>query len=413
MRANFLIILVPPTLARSFMETLLPYGRQEITEEDKQAVLEALSQDVITRGEKVALLEEKIKEMTNAPYAVAFSSGTMALFAAYFAAKVSKFDQVVTTPVTFASTATPAIRFGAHLEFGDIDPETGNFSLDFFAKEQNFSSSRGRRVFVPVHFGGQPIAMDQFERQLTSPSTVIIEDAAHALGATYPTGEAVGSCAFSDMTIFSFHPLKSITSGEGGCVTASSQAYADRLRRFRDNGICRDPSQMGEEVPGPWYYEVVDLGENGHLTEMQGALGLSQLGRLDQMIAKRQSLYENYLERLKKTEGIKPLHVADPKASAHHLFAVKIDFETFETTRKEVMEKLKERGIGTQVHYIPLYKFPLFKSYDASLGIELPGAEAYYQKALTLPLHPQMNEGDVNRVCDELFDVLGLAVGQK
>lgn len=388
------------------MPSFLPYGCQAIDEEDKKAVFEALSQDVITRGKLVSEFEEAVKDYTGAPYAVAFSSATAGLHAACFAAKASEYAHVVTTPITFASTATSALRYRSPITFSDIDPATANFSVEGALPLSDTHSTRGKKIYIPVHFAGAPIDMARFESKIEDPETVIIEDAAHALGASYPTGEKVGACTYCDMTVFSFHPLKSITSGEGGIVTASSSEYAERLRLFRDNGIIRDPKKMEQGSFGPWYYEVAELGQNAHMTEMQAALGISQLKKLDAFVAKRRELAACYAEALKDVEEIAFLSREKEEYSAHHLFVAQIDFENLKTTRKEVMEALLEEGIGTQVHYIPLYRFPLFKKYQNFNPENYPCAEAYYQKALTLPLHVKMGEKEVGRVVAALKNCL-------
>jgi UDP-4-amino-4,6-dideoxy-N-acetyl-beta-L-altrosamine transaminase len=378
----------------------LPYAKQSIQYSDCQAVLKALKGNIITRGPIVEAFEKAIAEYCGARYAVAFSNGTAALLGACFAAEISPFDRVVSTPNTFIATVGSAIHFGASPRFIDIDRSTGNMSLKKLKDNLDFQSTRGRLVIIPVHFGGIAIDMQALDQLMTQPNTVIIEDAAHALGSYYPTGKRVGCCAWSQMTVFSFHPAKTITTGEGGMVTTNDPHLYHRLQLYRNNGIEREEPYL-ETTGYPGYYEVHYLTGNFHLTDFQAALGLSQLQRLDKLITKRRQLVKVYRHALKEIPDITLMMDAWDDQTAFHLFVVQINFSKYQTSREAVMKALKEKGIGTQVHYIPLYRHPAIKQLCGDLSEQYPEMEAYYTQALSLPLYYDLTEKDVQRICQE------------
>jgi UDP-4-amino-4,6-dideoxy-L-N-acetyl-beta-L-altrosamine transaminase len=387
-------------------EPFIPYARQSINEADKESILEALSRDVITRGDLVNDFEQAVAKYCGAAYAVAFSTGSTALAAAAYAAHITPADRVLTTPNTFVATAGAALHQGADPVFIDIDRETGNVDLEQLFHNFEFDSSRGRLVFMPVHFSGIPVDMKKVYQAIKRPDFVIIEDAAHALGSLFDDGQKVGSCAWSAMTIFSFHPAKQITTGEGGMVTTNDPELDYRLRLYRNNGIVRDPVHL-KGSPAPWYYEVQEMTGNYNFTDFQAALGLSQLKRLDQFIAKRRQLVALYRQELKDFPGVKLFTDAFDERVSFHLFVVQIDFKAFRTTREKVMGQLKSEGIGTQVHYIPVYRHPFFQKYTTvELNEYFPQMEGYYDQALSLPLYPDLSESDVKRVCLELKSAL-------
>lgn len=389
-------------------ESFLPYARQSINEADKQSVLDALSRDVITRGDLVDEFENALAQYCGVDFAVAFNSGSTALAAATFAARLTPSDRVLTTPNTFISTASAPLHQGSDPVFIDIDRETGNIDLEQLFHNFDFDSSRGRLVLMPVHFSGIPVDMKKIYQAMKRPEFVIIEDAAHALGSSFEDGQKVGSCTWSDMTMFSFHPAKQITTGEGGMVTTNDPELDFRLRLYRNNGIVRDPSHLKEE-PAPWYYEVQDISGNYNFTDFQAALGLSQLKRLDQIVTKRRDLVALYRQELKDIPVIKLFTDVFDERVSFHLFVAQIDFKACRTTREKVMDRLKSRGIGTQVHYIPLYRHPYFQKYRTiQVNEYFPQMEGYYEQALSLPLYPDLSESDVKRVCGELKDSIGL-----
>lgn len=380
----------------------LPYARQSISEADKKAVMEALAGDFITRGPIVEQFEEAVASYCDAKYAVAFSSGSAALAAAFSVGQVSPGDRVITSPNTFVASVGPAVGMGATPTFVDIDPATGNIDLTLLEETLEQPQSRGKRVIVPVHFAGVPVDMQRLESLLSDPQDVVIEDAAHALGSSFADGQKVGCCAFSAMTIFSFHPAKTITTGEGGMVTTNDLNLLHRLHRYRNNGIERDSEQQA----GPWYYEVHALTGNTNITDFQAQLGLSQLQRLQDFVEKRQQLMSRYSGLLRDIDHVKPLgKVVDTKVG-YHLCVALIDFEKCGTDRTSVMSALREAGIGTQVHYIPLYRHPYFQKRFHVSPESFSNTEQYYEQALTLPLFYDMDLADVDTVCGALRTVL-------
>lgn len=386
--------------------TFIPYAKQSIDEADKQSVLESLGQDYITRGPKVDAFEKAIATYCGSQYAVAFNSGTTALFACCYAAQVSEHDRLIVSPNTFVASVGSAKQ--ATPVFVDIDRSTGNFNLEQVAFTLQKPSSRGRPIVMAVHFAGRPVDMQTLDQSIQHPEAIVIEDAAHAIGSEYPTGEKVGSCAFSHMTMFSFHPAKTITTGEGGMVTTNDPDLYHRLQEYRNNGIER--SQQYLTLPNAKesvdYYEVQDITGNFHLTEMQAALGLSQLRRIDQFIDKRRKLVKHYRQLLKEMRNITLFDDSEDSRIAPHLFIVQIDFEAYKTTREKVISQLKEKGIGTQVHYIPVYRHPYYRELCGEISEYFPETEKYYAKALTLPLYYGLEKADVERVVKELKVIL-------
>ena len=385
--------------------SFLPRGKHSISEKDIQEVVAVLKSESITRGPKVEEFENAAASYCGAKYAVAFSSGTSALMAAYHAAELNPYDRLITTPNTFAATVGAGIRYGATPVFVDIERNTGNLELSQIEHNINYESTRGRTILVPVHFSGIPVDMCRLEQMIAEPYTVTIEDAAHALGSSYPSGEKVGSCTYSAMTTFSFHPAEQITTGEGGMVTTNDDELCHRLKKFRNNGIeTAAPYLEGE--PSPGYYEVQEITGNFNFTEIQAALGLSQLKRLDKIAAKRRALVAAYRERLKDTPHLRLFTSQYDDITAYQLFVVQIDFNAYDTTRAEVMRKLTEEGIGTQVHYIPVYRHPFFTKGSGDIREYFPNMEAYYSQALSLPLFYDLTTDDVDRIVKKLKKVL-------
>lgn len=384
------------------MKIHLPYSKQSINAEDIAAVTEVLKTPLITRGPQTEAFEKEFAEYCGASYAVAFSNASTGLAAAYFAAGVKPGDKIFSTPNTFVASVGAAVQQGAQPVFLDIDFATGNVDLDQLLYNSNRTISRGKSILAPVHFAGLPVDMEAVDQQLSNPDTLIVEDAAHALGTTYPRGgPRVGSCRWSQMTVFSFHPVKNITTGEGGMVTTNSEEYLHALRLFRNNGIERDPAFL-EGTSTPWYYEVHALTSNYHMTEMQAALGRSQLKRLDQFLDKKRKLMRLYREKLKGHPAIELLTDAYDTHTGFHLCVAHIDYEKLGIGRQELMLKLREKGIGTQVHYIPLYRHPCFTKICGDLTEYFPQMEKHYAQALSLPLFYEMEEGDVAFVVENL-----------
>lgn len=390
-------------------DPFLPYARQSINPADIAAACEALAADIITRGPHVEAFEEAIAAYCGAKYGIAFNSGTTALAAACHAADVSAHDRLISTPNTFIASVLAGATRGATPVFIDIDRSTGNMDLALTGYNIEQKLSRGRHIILPVHFAGIAVDIERLNRMIVNENDIIIEDAAHALGSLYPDGVTkVGSCAWSDMTVFSFHPAKTITTCEGGMVMTNDPELAFRLKRFRNNGIVRDPARLQVQNPPPYdgYYEVMEMTGNYNFTEFQAALGLSQLQRIDQFISKRRQLTSTYRRLLRDLPHIRLLTDAYDDHTAFHLCVVQIDFAAYQTTRKHVVEKLKERNIGTQVHYIPVYHHPCVVKPQDDISPFFPEMEAYYSQALTLPLYYDLKEEDVQRVVETLQEVL-------
>ncbi len=375
-------------------QKFFPYARQSINEDDRKAVLEALSQDLITRGPKTKEFEERIAEYVGAKWAVAFNSGSSALYASCFAANAGPADRCITTPNSFIATVGAAMRYGVRPTFVDIDRNSGNLDLQKLPEALETSRSRGNCIIMPVHFSGIAQDMQKLDRLIKTPNVVIIEDAAHAIGSCYPSGEKVGSCAYSQITIFSFHPAKTITCAEGGMVTTSDPTLYHRLLLYRNSALEREKPYIQKEH-APWYYEAVDLTGNFHMTEMQAALGLSQLHRIDQFIEKRKRLISLYREHLEGTPHIRLFSKEHDTKTCSHLFVVQFDFQALKTTRTEFMHKLHEHGIGSQLHYIPLYRHPILEKIIGDKTEQFPEMEAYYAQALSLPLYYDLQEEDI------------------
>ncbi len=369
----------------------LPYAKQSIDENDLIAVQKALTSDMITRGPCVAEFEDAVAKFCGAEYAVAFNSGTTALDAAAHAAQIEPYDRLYTTPNSFVGTIAGAMKRGAEPIFVDIDPITGNIALDELKAVMNQPMSRGKEVLLPVHFAGIAVDMQALSRDVRRVKTVIIEDAAHAIGSYYPSGEKVGSCSYSDMTVFSFHPAKHVTTGEGGCVLTNRKDLKQLLEKYRNNGIVK------EEGSDPWVYDVQEITGNFNFTDIQAALGISQLKRVDEFGTKRYQLVKHYRKHLEGVVGFVPEEYDE--RTSYHILVVSIDFKQRGVSRAELMNALHKQGIGTQVHYIPLYRHSFFKR---NLIEYFPKMETYYAQALTLPLFYDMTEQDVERVASAL-----------
>lgn len=379
----------------------LPYAQQNINDADVEAVSKALKQPVITRGQLVEDFEKEMAAYCEATYAVAFNSGTAALMAAYAAVDTGQHDTVITTPNTFVSSVGSGIQQGATPVFVDIDRSTGNINLEHVALNINRPKSKGKMIVVPVHFGGIPADVEALDNSINDYNTVIIEDAAQAMGSRYKDGSKVGSCRWSQITIFSFHPAKIMTTGEGGLATTNDEKLYHKLKAYRNNGIEREPARL-RNPSYPGFYEVNSLSGNYNFTEMQAALGLSQLKRIDTFIAKRKKLMDLYRKKLKAINHLRLLEPQKDTSVAWHMCVAQIDFNAYKKSKANVMESLKNAGIGTQVHYIPVYRHPFFSDKKDDLSEYFPEMETYYQQALTLPFYYDLEESDIDRVASNL-----------
>jgi UDP-4-amino-4,6-dideoxy-N-acetyl-beta-L-altrosamine transaminase len=381
----------------------IPYGKQDISVEDINAVKKVLEADWITQGPEVDEFEAAVADYTGARYAVAVSNGTAALHLACLAAGLGPGDEAITTPVTFLSTPNSVLYTGADPVFCDIEAETRNMDLALLPGQIT-----GRtRAFLPVHFAGLPCDMAAISRIAAEKDIKIIEDACHALGARYQAeGQwfRVGSCAHSDMTVFSFHPVKHITTGEGGIITTNSSDIYESLVSLRSHGMVKTPDMKDKK--GPWYYEMRSLGYNYRITDFQCALGISQLSRLDDFLEHRQAIARTYDRAFSGIENISVLRPPADKEHAYHLYVLEIDYHGTGITRKDFVEQLKMRGILTQVHYIPVYRQPYYRQKYHFRAEDYPVSERYYERAVSIPMYPGMSDKDIKKVISAIKNTL-------
>jgi UDP-4-amino-4,6-dideoxy-N-acetyl-beta-L-altrosamine transaminase len=385
---------------------MIPYGRQDINQADIDVVVEVLRSDFLTQGPVVPLFEKTVADYCGAKHAVAVNSATSALHIACLALGVGKGDVVWTTPISFVASANCALYCGASVDFVDIDPRTYNLSVDSLAKKLEQAEKAGTlpKLVIPVHLCGQPCDMASIHALGQRYGFKIIEDASHAMGGRYK-GEPIGNCRYSDITVFSFHPVKIITTGEGGMALTNSPSLANQMVRLRSHGITRDPAEMTHAPDGPWYYQQIELGFNYRMTDMQAALGLSQMRRLDEFVTKRHALAAQY-NVLLKTQPVTTPWQHEDSYSGLHLYVVRLNTDDIKLRHREVFERLRVSGIGVNLHYIPIYRQP----YYAQMGFEItdfPEAERYYAEAISLPMFPGLTEKEQLEVVQRLVTPIG------
>lgn len=388
------------------MTAMIPYGRQEVSESDIQAVVDVLRSDFLTQGPVVPAFEKAVAKYCGARNAIAVNSATSALHIACLSLGVGQGDVVWTTPISFVASANCARYCGAEVDFVDIDPRTYNMSATSLAAKLAKAVLLGKlpKVVIPVHLCGQPCEMDAIHALSLQYGFRIIEDASHAIGGRYK-GEPIGNGRYSDITVFSFHPVKIITTGEGGMALTNSPELAAIMTRLRSHGITRDAAEMTHAPDGPWYYQQIELGFNYRMTEMQAALGLSQLRHLDEFVAKRHVLAARYDELLKNYSVTTPWQHVD-SYSGLHLYVVRLHTEDVTMIHREVFERLRVAGIGVNLHYIPIYHHP----YHALPGIDardFPEAERYYAEAISLPMYPALTAEQQSEVVRRLVTPIG------
>lgn len=384
---------------------MIPYGKQEITEADIEAVIKVLKSDFITQGPVIPAFEKAVASYCGANHSVAVNSATSALHLACRALGVSKGDVVWTSPISFVASSNCALYCGAKIDFVDIDPKTYNLSVEKLEEKLIKAEKQASlpKVVIPVHLTGQSCEMEKIHSLSKKFGFKIIEDASHAIGGRYQ-GRPVGGCQYSDITVFSFHPVKIITTAEGGLALTNDKDLAEKLALLRSHGITRDPAFMQNTDHGPWYYEQIDLGYNYRITDLQAALGLSQLDRLDEYIEKRHELCQDYKKALAGLPLTLPWqHPAT--YSACHLYVIRLKLDQIHKSHREIFEELRSKDIGVNVHYIPIHTQPYYQELGFESG-DFPNAEHYYQEALSLPLYPTINEADFNSVIKALKEVL-------
>jgi len=390
---------------------MIPYGKHCIDETDIQAVVEVLKSGTLTQGRYVEAFEQAVAEYVGAKYAVAVSSGTAALHLSALAAGVGAGDAVATTPITFVASANAGRYVGADVVFADIDPDTINMSVE--SLRQLVARTPAVRAIIPVHFAGLPCQMSAIKEIADQAGAIVIEDAAHALGASYPDGSRIGACRHSLMTIFSFHPVKAIAAGEGGMITTNDEHVYRKLIRLRSHGVNKlddsllvpEQSQQDGE-PNPWYYEMQELGFHYRITDIQCGLALSQLKRLDVFLAKRRALAAAYDNVFAAFQNLRPGQTEGRDRSGHHLYVVRIDYAAAGISRGRLMRELKERGIGTQVHYIPVTRHPYYRNLGA-VPDQFPAAEGFYAQALSLPFFYELSDEQQQSVVSALAELIG------
>ena len=379
-------------------ETLLPYGRQSIDDTDIQAVVDVLRSDWLTTGPKVGEFEEAFAARIGVGHAVSFSSGTAALHAAAFAAGLTTGDEAITSPMTFAATANCVLYQGATPVFADVCPDTLNIDPEQIAKK---ISSRTRAI-LPVAYAGHPADLDAIQQIASDRGLIVIEDACHALGAKY-RGRVTGSIA--DMTVFSFHPVKHITTGEGGMVTTNNARFAETLRRFRNHGISSDARQR--QNSGQWHYEMVLLGFNYRLPDIACALGIEQLKKLEANLTRRREIAARYTAAFRELPGVIPPATRPDADPAWHLYPIRLDLAKLAADRAQIFRALRAENIGVNVHYIPVHRHPYYVEKFGYRGGEYPVAEDAYERLISLPMFHAMTEQDVSDVIRAVGKVVG------
>lgn len=385
---------------------MIPYGRQDISEQDIQAVIDVLRSEFLTQGPLVPAFEKAVAEYCSVTHAVAVNSATSALHIACLALGVGKDDIVWTSPVTFVASANCALYCGATVDFVDIDARTYNMSVGALENKLEKAEREGKlpKVVIPVHLSGQSCEMKKIHALGVKYGFRIIEDASHAIGGKY-MGAPVGNCIYSDITVFSFHPVKIITTGEGGMCVTNNPELANSLARLRSHGIVRHPGEMTQVPDGPWYYQQIELGYNYRMTDMQAALGLSQIKRLDEFVTTRHKIAERYNEMLKEDWLELPWQHPD-SYSGLHLYIIRVKEKVKQVSHLQLFERLRNSGILVNLHYIPVYRQPYYQKFGYNKS-DFPEAEAYYAEAISIPMFVTLTEEQQAEVVERIVKPIG------
>lgn len=383
----------------------IPYGKQNINQQDIDAVIQVLQSDFLTQGPQVPLFEKTVAEYVGAEYALAVNSATSALHIACLALGLQKGDVLWTSPITFVASANCALYCGADVDFVDIDPQTYNLSVDALQKKlvQAKLENKLPKIVIPVHLCGQSCDMEKIYALSKEYGFHIIEDSSHAIGGKYQSAY-VGACKYSDITVFSFHPVKIVTTAEGGMALTNNATLAQKMDLLRSHGVTRNTALMNKDTEGPWYYQQVELGFNYRMTELQAALGVSQMHRLTQFVEKRHTISNKYNEILKDLPIILPYQIPE-SYSGLHLYVIRLKLDELKASRKQVFDALRAKGIGVNVHYIPVHTQPYYENLGFKLG-DFPVAEAYYDSAISLPMYPDLTDAQIQYVYESLKEVL-------
>lgn len=384
---------------------MISYGKQSINSQDIDAVVDVLENHFLTQGAKVPEFEQRLCDYTSAKYCSAVNSGTSGLHVACMAAAIGEGDVVWTSPNSFAASANCALYCGAKVDFVDIDPVTRNMCIHMLSQKLAIASAQNTlpKAIVVVHFAGSSCDMQAIHLLCKPHNIILIEDAAHSLGASY-LDKPVGNCEFSDLAVLSFHPVKSITSAEGGAVLTNDASIAHKCKLFSNHGITKDQAQMRGDIHGKWYYQQLCLGYNYRMSDLHASLGISQLARVDAFITKRRMLAKRYLEKFAELKGITSIKLpsdADLHTSSWHLFMIEVNADK----RKNVYEQLHKQGIGVNVHYIPIHMHPYYQELGFTQG-QFPNAEQFYERALSIPLYVDLTPQQQDKVVNVLYEIL-------
>ena len=387
------------------MTSYIPYGRQNINQQDIDAVVAVLHSDWLTQGRAIDRFEQAVADYCGVKYAIAVSSATAALHIACLAIGLGNQDYLWTSPNTFVASANCGLYCGAKVDFVDIDPHTYNLSIEALEQKLANASKQGclPKVLVPVHFAGQSCDMEKIAALSLQYGFHVLEDASHAIGGKYQ-GKAIGCCEFSDLAVFSFHPVKIITTGEGGMVLTNREDLYEKLIRLRSHGITRNPELMQGESHGAWYYQQLELGFNYRMTDIQAALGASQMQRLEEFVNRRRFLAQRYNHLLQDLPITLPYQHPDTESS-WHLYVIHLHLHKISKTHRQVFEELRQAGIGVNLHYIPVHTQPYYQNLGFKWG-DFPSSEWYYKSAISIPLYYGLSKEDQNRVVDNLREIL-------